>query len=81
MSQKVKIGLVVGVVILIFVVIVFLYQQKNQVEKENGSAEQNIETTAILNPINGQVVGEKITETNPFKAPVSPYEVYKNPFK
>jgi hypothetical protein len=77
MPQKLKISLIILVVILIAGAAGFYYY-KNQVGPKTGAGSV---AEAVLNPISGRVVGEKMPETNPFKAEVNPYEAYKNPFK
>jgi len=82
--QKSKIWLILASVVvglLVFGLVGFWYQQKNNI-KSGESADASAEkVVSILDPINGQVVGEKMAETNPFKVQVNPYEAYKNPFK
>lgn len=33
-----------------------------------------------LDPVNGQMVGDKIPKTNPFDVKINPFDAYKNPF-
>lgn len=52
-----------------------------KVEKSPRTAVENSGFASALNPISGQVVAEKLPETNPFNADINPFDLYKNPFK
>jgi hypothetical protein len=80
MSQKFKISLLVVAAIVVLGLVGFFYQ-RNSVKPENREVANNVDAVAVLDPINGQVVGEKMVETNPFVVKVNPFEVYKNIFK
>lgn len=74
MSKSSRIGIIVGVILIIVAggYILYTFTQKNSVE------DKTVQTT--LNPVNGGTVGEKLPETNPFNTKVNPYDAYKNPF-
>jgi len=80
MSKNLKIGVVIIIIILIAGVIGGWIYYKSQIELNDNSIAKNEDAT-VLNPINGQVVGDKIAETNPFAVKINPYDSYKNPFK
>lgn len=75
MNGKLKIAIAI-IVLLVFVVIgyvVFQDMKSSTTEKEA--------LKKVLNPINGEVVGEKLPKTNPFETKVNPFDSYKNPFE
>ncbi|TSC52025.1 MAG: hypothetical protein LiPW41_573 [Parcubacteria group bacterium LiPW_41] len=75
MNGKLKIAIAI-IVLLVFVVIgyvVFQNMKTSTTEKEA--------LKKVLNPINGEVVGEKLPKTNPFETKVNPFDSYKNPFE
>jgi len=83
MSQGLKIGLAAVAVLVVFGAVGLWSRSNNQNVSQikatpSDTAGANL---AALNPVNGQVVGENMAETNPFKVEINPYAAYKNPFK
>lgn len=75
MNGKLKITIIVVVLLVLATIgyIVFQNIKSSTTEKEA--------LKKVLNPINGEVVGEKLPKTNPFETKVNPFDSYKNPFE
>ena len=75
MNGKLKIAIAI-IVLFVFVVIGYVVFQN----MKNSTTEKEA-LKKVLNPINGEVVGEKLPKTNPFETKVNPFDSYKNPFE
>lgn len=79
MTKSVKIIIIVLVAAGLVAAGYFINQQfKKKKNIDRQSMQLSVEK--VLNPINGQTVGDKIPETNPFDVKVNPFDAYKNPF-
>ena len=80
MSKKTKIIIMSAMVLVILILAVGAYFfLKNKDSGQGAKIEAGL--SAILNPISGKTLGEKIPKINPFDADVNPFSAYKNPFK
>jgi len=84
MNKGLKI--IISTIILAIVLIAGLvfYVVKKPGSKLAGDDNLSGSATALelaTNPINGQVIGEKMPKTNPFQVKISPFDAYQNPFK
>jgi len=79
MSKSTKI-LVIALIAVGIIAIGYLAirQFKKEINISQQSSQLAIEK--MLDPINGQTVGDKVPKTNPFEVDINPFDAYKNPF-